>query len=57
MDSPTIEKISRLHPSIRNEVSKIINECDKALTIKFQRKPTYFSRWMNFDNIFLSGIW
>ena len=32
MDSPTIERISRLHPSIRNEVSKIINECDKALT-------------------------
>ena len=27
------------------------------ITIKFQRKPTYFSRWMNFDNIFLSGIW
>ena len=22
-----------------------------------QRKPTHFSRWMNFDNIFLSGIW
>ena len=32
MDSPTIERISKLHPSIRNEVSKIINECDKALT-------------------------
>ena len=31
MDSPTIERISRLHPYIRNEVSKIINECDKAL--------------------------
>ena len=32
MDSPTIERISKLHPSVRNEVSKIINECDKALT-------------------------
>ena len=32
MDSPTIERISRLHPSVRNEVSKIINECDAALT-------------------------
>ena len=51
MDSPTIERISRLHPSIRNEVSKIINECDKALTIKFQRKPTYFSRGRMSGNI------
>ena len=32
MDSATIERISRLHPSIRNEVAKIINECDAALT-------------------------
>lgn len=32
MDTPTIERISKLHPSVRNEVSKIINECDKALT-------------------------
>ena len=32
MDSATIERISILHPSIRNEVSKIINECDAALT-------------------------
>ena len=32
MDSPTIERISKLHHSVRNEVSKIINECDAALT-------------------------
>ena len=32
MDTLTIERISKLHPSVRNEVSKIINECDKALT-------------------------
>ena len=25
-------------------------------TIKFQRKPTYFSRWMNLVNNFLLGI-
>ena len=32
MDSVTIEKISHLHPSVRNEVAKIINECDASLT-------------------------
>lgn len=32
MDLPTSNKIAQLHPSVRNEVSKIINECDKALT-------------------------
>ena len=31
MDLPTSNKIAQLHPSVRNEVSKIINECDKAL--------------------------
>ena len=40
MDSPTIERISRLHPSIRNEVSKIINECDAALTGKAKVRIT-----------------
>ena len=29
---PTSNKIAQLHPSVRNEVQKIINECDKALT-------------------------
>jgi peptidoglycan L-alanyl-D-glutamate endopeptidase CwlK len=32
MDLPTSNKIAQLHPSVRNEVQKIINECDKALT-------------------------
>ena len=32
MDLPTSNKIAQLHPSVRNEVAKIINECDKALT-------------------------
>lgn len=32
MDLPTSNKIAQLHPSVRNEVLKIINECDKALT-------------------------
>lgn len=31
MDLPTSNKIAQLHPSVRNEVLKIINECDKAL--------------------------
>ena len=34
-----------------------LRQSDGYFTIKTQRKPTYFSRWMNFDNIFLSGIW
>ncbi len=32
MDKVTQERISKLHPSVRAEVAKIINECDKALT-------------------------
>lgn len=32
MDQPTIERISKLHPSVRNEITQIIKECDKALT-------------------------
>ena len=34
MDLPTSNKIAQLHPSVRNEVAKIINECDKALTVR-----------------------
>ena len=26
-------------------------ERGKSFTKRFKRKPTYFSRWMNFDNI------
>ena len=32
MDTTTKTRISKLHPSIRAEVTKIIQECDKALT-------------------------
>lgn len=32
MDTPTQTRIAKLHPSVRNEVTKIIQECDKALT-------------------------
>ena len=34
MDTPTQNRIAKLHPSIRNEVGKIIQECDIALTGK-----------------------
>jgi len=32
MDNITKQRIEKLHPSVRVEVSKIIEECDKALT-------------------------
>lgn len=34
MDSNTKERISKLHPSVRSEVEKIINECNAVLTGK-----------------------
>ncbi|MGH1517504.1 M15 family metallopeptidase [Chryseobacterium sp. JK1] len=32
MDSITLQRIEKLHPSVRDEVKKIIAECDEALT-------------------------
>lgn len=32
MDKPTQERIAKLHPSVQAEVTKIIQECDAALT-------------------------
>lgn len=32
MDKPTKERIGKLHPTVRKEVEKIINECDGVLT-------------------------
>lgn len=32
MDQITQQRISKLHPKVRDEVSKIINECNSALT-------------------------
>jgi peptidoglycan LD-endopeptidase CwlK len=40
MDTTTIDKISKLHPSVRAEVKKIIEECDKALTGKAKVRIT-----------------
>ena len=32
MDTPTKNRIAKLHPKVREEVTKIIQECDTALT-------------------------
>lgn len=32
MDKPTQDRIANLHPSVRDEVTQIIKECDQALT-------------------------
>jgi peptidoglycan LD-endopeptidase CwlK len=32
MDTPTGQKIDKLHPSVRNEAKQIIKECDTALS-------------------------
>lgn len=32
IDQPTKDRISKLHPSVRTEVTQIINECNTALT-------------------------
>ena len=32
MDSITLQRIEKLHPSVKDELKKIIEECDKALT-------------------------
>lgn len=36
MDTITQQRISLLHPSVRNEMTKIINECNSVLTGKAQ---------------------
>ncbi|AZB17595.1 M15 family peptidase [Chryseobacterium indologenes] len=36
MDKVTQERISKLHPSVREEVTKIINECNASLTGRAQ---------------------
>ncbi len=36
MDKVTKERIEKLHPSVRSEVMKIVDECNKALTGRAQ---------------------
>ena len=40
MDKPTQTQIAKLHPTIREEVTKIIQECDLALTGKAKVRIT-----------------
>lgn len=44
MDKHTEQRINKLHPSVREEVHKIIEECDKALTGKAKIRVTQASR-------------
>jgi peptidoglycan L-alanyl-D-glutamate endopeptidase CwlK len=36
MDKPTLERIAKLHPKVREEISTIINECNKLLNGRSQ---------------------
>ena len=36
MDKVTMDRIAKLHPNVRNEMTNIINECNKALTGRSQ---------------------
>ncbi len=40
MDKPTQTQIAKLHPTIRQEVTKIVQECDLALTGKAKVRIT-----------------
>lgn len=40
MDAPTKQRIAKLHPSVREEVTQIITQCDKALTGKAKIRIT-----------------
>ena len=36
MDKVTLDRIAKLHPSVREEVTKIVNECNIALSGRSQ---------------------
>lgn len=40
MDTPTKQRIAKLHPTVKEEVTKIIAQCDKALTGKAKVRIT-----------------
>jgi len=40
MDTPTKQRIAKLHPTVREEVTQIIAQCDKALTGKAKIRIT-----------------
>lgn len=51
MDKYTKQRISKLHPSIREEVAFIIEECDKALTGKAKIRITEGLRTIEEQNL------
>ncbi|MFY0483076.1 M15 family metallopeptidase [Flavobacterium sp. PLA-1-15] len=56
MDKPTKQRIAKLHPTIREEVTKIIAQCDKALTGKAKVRITHGLRTnAEQDNLYAQG--
>ena len=56
MDTPTLKRIAKLHPSVRNEATKIIQECDAALTGKAKVRVTQGLRtFVEQDNLYQQG--
>jgi peptidoglycan LD-endopeptidase CwlK len=56
MDTPTLNKIAKLHPSIRAEVTTIVQKCDLALTGKAKVRITQGLRtFAEQDGLFAKG--
>ena len=51
MDKPTKQRIANLHPSVRDEVTLIIEECDKALSGKAKIRITEGLRTIEEQNL------
>ena len=51
MDKPTKQRITKLHPSVRDEVIKIIEECDLELTGKAKIRITDGFRTIEEQNL------
>ena len=51
MDKPTKQRIDKLHPSVRSEVTLIVEECDKALTGKAKIRITEGLRTIEEQNL------
>ena len=56
MDTPTKNRIAKLHPSVRNEVTTIIQECDNALTGRAKVRVTQsFRTFAEQDALYQQG--
>lgn len=51
MDKPTKQRIANLHPSVKDEVTLIIEECDKALSGKAKIRITEGLRTIEEQNL------